>query len=87
MKTEKPIIKKGDKVLCPTCKNPLLFVREDLYTNQKVAPESFLLLDHKTDLTAKDLVSPCCKTFWFNNGAVYTESKGWIPYDPHGYMH
>lgn len=89
MKAEKPIIKKGDKILCPSCKNPLLYVKEDLFSREMVAAEKFQILEHKISFidSIAEYKSPCCKTNWFSNGALYTQSNGWQPYEPHGDLH
>lgn len=97
-----PVINKGDKILCPQCKEPLLLVDQDLFAGDIISPNKFTLLNDDIVLEkGHNSLSPCCNKSWGRDlvkrdehgrivsrgpAALYTQD-GWKPFDPFAGMH
>ncbi len=77
-----PIIRSGDRVLCPKCGRRLYIVTKDIRYGDIIKAEYFAEIEEvpKTKPLTPAL-SICCAKPWIWNGAVHTD-RGWLPHKP-----
>ena len=70
------MIKKGTKILCPNCNNPVAILKCNIFKYMAIRCEHFDFYPEYKPFKATT-TTLCCSSYWLQYGKIYTED-GWI---------